>query len=213
VERAAAICGSPSSSAPQLFQRRPRSRHSRVTTRRASAARRGRIISRFGTALIEYVGGTECTVCGRESRRPLHHHDPLAVPVPAGELQARAHEMDRLRQDGVLSDRGPGSRPSCATSRPGFYGLKSELRPVRSPGGQGRCPPCWRSIPTAASIARTTDPERRSLLARPAGHLGFTRQLVRARSAAMPCGRAGTEPPLRGEFGTGRIPPQDRERP
>jgi D-alanine-D-alanine ligase len=192
------------------------SRHSRVTTPGGLRRQARKIISRFGTALIEeYVGGTECTVLVAENPDdPLHPttYTPLQYRFPIGENFKHARmkwvDYDKMASFPVEDPRLEAKMRDVSARF--FVALRG--------ASFGRCdlrvngdgvPHMLEINPNCGVYYPATDPGSADLCLAldPAGHLGFTRQLVRAafRRHALRKGRNGTAAHGARVLGPGRV--------
>ena len=165
------------------------SRHSRVRTAAGLRRQARKIISRFGAALIEeYVEGTECTVLVAENpddpRRPTTY-TPMQYRFPDGESfkhdKMKWVDYDRLSSfpvdDPALAARLRDAAGRFFVALGGTSFARCDLR-VDAHG----TPFMLEINPNCGVYYPPTDPGSADLclLQDPAGHEGFTRQLVRA---------------------------------
>jgi D-alanine-D-alanine ligase len=165
------------------------SRHSRVRTAAGLRRQARKIISRYGTALIEeYVDGIECTVLVAENpddpSRP-RTYAPLQYRFPNGEQfkhdQLKWVEYDRLSAfpvtDPLLEARLRDEAARFFTAMGGASFARCDLRVDRN-----GTPFMLEINPNCGIYYPETDPGSADLclLNDPAGHEGFTRQLAQA---------------------------------
>jgi D-alanine-D-alanine ligase len=179
-----------------LFVKHPNSyasngltRQSRVTTESQLRERAGEMIRHFGTALIEeFIEGTECTVLLAENpddpARPTAYQ-PIQYRFPEGET-FKHYDMKWVEYDGLHSFPVPDQELDARlreVSARFFVGIRG--------AGFGRCdirvspdgrPFMLEINPNCGVYYPPSDPGSADLcLAHdPAGHVGFTRQIVAA---------------------------------
>jgi D-alanine-D-alanine ligase len=179
------------------------SRHSRVRTPAGLRRQARKIISRFGTALIEeYVHGIECTVLVAENPEVPGNpttYTPLQYRFPEGESfkHSRMKWIDYNKMasfpvdDPVLEAKLRDVSARFFVALQGASFGRCDLRVDRD-----GVPYMLEINPNCGVYYPATDPGSADLcLAHdPAGHVGFTHQLVRAafRRQALRWGRNGT---------------------